>query len=391
MIAIIKTLKIKLKPNNKQQSKMFQFVGAKRFSYNWVIAKQQENYKNGGKFISDNELRKEFTQLKKQEEYKWLYSISNNVTKQAIKDACISYKRFFKGQAKFPKFKSKKFDRPSFYVDNVKIKFTNTHVKLENIAVSKKKNKAKLNWVRLCEKNKIPIDCKYINPHVVYDGENWFICVGIECQDNTNVPKNKGVGIDLGIKDLAICSDKNTYKNINKSNKIKKLEKRKRRLQRKISKKYLINKEGSSYRKTSNIIKSEKKLLKLNHRLTNIRDNYLYQTTSEIIKRKPSFITIEDLNVSGMMKNKYLSKAVQQQKFYEFRRQLEYKCKWNNIELRIVDRFFPSSKMCHECGSIKKDLKLSDRTYICEECGIVIDRDYQASLNLRDCIIYNIA
>ncbi|MBN1076041.1 transposase [Clostridium botulinum] len=388
---MIKTLKIKLKPNNKQQSKMFQFVGAKRFSYNWVIAKQQENYKNGGKFISDNELRKEFTQLKKQEEYKWLYSISNNVTKQAIKDACISYKRFFKGQAKFPKFKSKKFDRPSFYVDNVKIKFTNTHVKLENIAVSKKKNKAKLNWVRLCEKNKIPIDCKYINPHVVYDGENWFICVGIECQDNTNVPKNKGVGIDLGIKDLAICSDKNTYKNINKSNKIKKLEKRKRRLQRKISKKYLINKEGSSYRKTSNIIKSEKKLLKLNHRLTNIRDNYLYQTTSEIIKRKPSFITIEDLNVSGMMKNKYLSKAVQQQKFYEFRRQLEYKCKWNNIELRIVDRFFPSSKMCHECGSIKKDLKLSDRTYICEECGIVIDRDYQASLNLRDCIIYNIA
>ena len=388
---MIKTLKIQLKPNNKQKTKMFQFAGAKRFAYNWALAKEQENYKNCGKFISDNDLRKEFTQLKKQEEYKWLYSISNNVTKQAVKDACLSYKRFFKGQAKFPKFKSKKFDRPSFYVDNVKIKFTNTHVKLENIAVSKKKNKAKLNWVRLCEKNKIPIDCKYINPHVVYDGENWFICVGIECQDNANVPKNKGVGIDLGIKDLAICSDKNTYKNINKSNKIKKLEKRKRRLQRKISKKYLINKEGSSYRKTSNIIKSEKKLLKLNHRLTNIRDNYLHQTTSEIIKRKPSFIIIEDLNVSGMMKNKYLSKAVQQQKFYEFRRQLEYKCKWNNIELRIVDRFFPSSKMCHECGSIKKDLKLSDRTYICEECGNVIDRDYQASLNLRDCITYNIA
>ena len=388
---MIKTLKIRLKPNNKQETKMFQFCGAKRFAYNWTIARQQENYKNGGKFIQDNELRKEFTQLKKSEEYKWLYSISNNVTKQAIKDACMSYKRFFKGQSRFPKFKSKKFDRPSFYVDNMKIKFTNTHVKLENIATSKKKNKAKLNWIKLSEKNKIPTNCKYINPHVVYDGVNWFICVGIEYAGNTEIPVNEGVGIDLGIKDLAVCSDKNTYKNINKTQKVKKLEKKKRRLQRQISKKYLINKKGDSYCKTSNIIKSEKRLLKLNKRLTNIRDNYLHQTTSEIINRKPMFITIEDLNVKGMMKNKHLSKSIQQQKLYEFRRQLEYKCKWNNIELRIVDRYFPSSKLCHECGSIKKDLKLSDRVYVCKECGNIIDRDYQASLNLRDATIYNIA
>lgn len=388
---MIKTLKVKLKPNNKQRTKMFQFANAKRFAYNWAVAREQENYKNGGKFIQDTVLRKEFTQLKKQEEYKWLYSISNNVTKQAIKDACMSYKRFFRGQSKFPKFKSKKHDRPSFYVDNIKIKFTNTHVKLENIAISKKKNKAKLNWVRLCEKNKIPTDCKYINPHVVFDGIDWYICVGVEYQDIDVIPANDGIGIDLGIKDLAICSDGNTYKNINKSHKIKKLEKSKRRLQRRISKKYLINKKGDSYNKTSNIIKSEKRLLKLNHRLTNIRDNYLHQVTTEIINRKPMFITIEDLNVSGMMKNKHLSKAVQQQKLYEFRRQLEYKCRWNNIELRVVDRYFPSSKLCHECGSIKKDLKLNDRVYICKECGNIIDRDYQASLNLKDATIYNIA
>ena len=388
---MIKTLKIKLKPNNKQRSKMFQFAGAKRFAYNWAIAKEQENYKNGGNFLSDNDLRKEFTQLKKTNEYKWLYSISNNVTKQAIKDACLSYKRFFKGYAKFPKFKSKKYDTPSFYVDNIKIKFTNTHVKLENISTSRKKNKAKLNWIRLCEKNKIPTDVKYINPRVVYDGMSWFICVGIEYPDNTETLTNDGIGIDLGIKDLAICSDGITYKNINKTHKIKKLEKSKRRLQRQISKKYLINKKGDSYCKTSNIIKSEKKLLKLNHRLTNIRNNYLHQTTSEIINRKPKFITIEDLNVSGMMKNKHLSKAIQQQKLYEFRRQLEYKCKWNNIELRIVDRYFPSSKLCHECGSIKKDLKLSDRVYVCKECGNIIDRDYQASLNLKDATIYEVA
>ena len=387
---MIKTLKIKLKPNNKQQTKMFQFCGAKRFAYNWAIAKEKENYNNGGKFISDNELRKQFTQLKKQEEYKWLYSISNNVTKQAIKDACMSFKRFFKGQSKYPKFKSKRTDRPSFYVDNVKIKFTDTHVKLENISSSRKGNKQKLNWVRLVEKNKIPTNCKYINPHVVFDGINWWITVGIEYADNTKTPVNDGIGIDLGIKDLAICSDGNTYKNINKTQRIKKLEKRKRRLQRSISRKYLNNKKGESYYKTSNIIKSEKKLLKLNKRLTNIRQDYINKSTTEIVKRKPSFITIEDLNISGMMKNKHLSKAIQQQKLYEFRRQLEYKCKWNNIELRIVDRYFPSSKLCHECGCIKKDLKLSDRIYKCE-CGYVEDRDYNASLNLRDAKIYKIA
>ena len=280
MRIMIKTLKIKLKPNNKQQTKMFQFCGAKRFAYNWALSREQENYKNGGKFISDNELRKEFTQLKKQEEYKWLYSISNNVTKQAIKDACMSYKRFFKGQSKFPKFKSKKTDRPSFYVDNVKIKFTSTHVKLENIAISQKKNKAKLNWVRLVEKNKIPTNCKYINPHVVFDGINWWITVGIEYDDNTETPVNDGIGIDLGVKDLAICSDKNTYKNINKTQKIKKLEKRKRRLQRSISRKYLNNKKGDSYNKTRNIIKSEKRLLKLNKRLTNIRQDYIFPAFS---------------------------------------------------------------------------------------------------------------
>ena len=387
---MIKTYKIKLKPNNKQKTKMFQFCGAKRFAYNWALNKQKENHVNGGKFIKDTDLRKEFTQLKKTDKYRWLYSISNDVTKQAIKDCCIAYKRFFSGVGKKPKFKSKRTDRPSFYVDNMKIKFTSTHVKLENIATSKRKNKAKLNWIRLSERNKIPTDCKYINPHVVYDGIDWFICVGIEFIDNKEVPVNDGIGIDLGVKDLAICSNGEIFRNINKTQKIKKLEKRKRRLQRSISRKYLNSKKGERYYKTTNIVKSEKKLLKLNHRLTNIRNDYLHKVTSEIINRKPKFITIEDLNVSGMMKNKHLSKAIQQQKLYEFRRQLEYKCKWNNIELRIVDKFYPSSKLCHNCGQIKSDLKLSDRIYKCD-CGYEEDRDYNASLNLRDAKIYKIA
>ena len=152
-------------------------------------------------------------------------------------------------------------------------------------------------------------------------------------------------------------------------------------MQRKVSRKYLKNKKGASYCKTRNIIKCEKEILKLNHRLTNIRHNYLNQVTSEIINRKPKFIVLEDLNVRGMMKNKHLAKAVQEQCFYEFYRQIQYKCLWNNINFITADRFYPSSKLCSVCGNIKKDLKLSDRTYICE-CGNVIDRDYQASVNL---------
>ena len=379
---MIKSVKIMLKPNNKQISKLFQSAGVSRFAYNWTLGRQKENHSNGGKFLSDNELRKEFTILKKQEEYKWLNEYSNNIPKQAIKDACNSYKRFFKHQSQFPKFKSKRKSNPSFYVDNIKIKFTNTHVKLEKISTSTKGNKAKFNWIRLCEKGRIPIDCKYINPRVTFDGLNWWISVGLEYEDNIHKPTNEGIGIDLGIKDLAICSDGIVYKNINKTSKIKKLKKKKRRLQRKISNKYLINKKGVCYIKTSNIIKLEKQLLKLNKRLTGIRTDYLHQVTTEIINREPMFIALEDLNVKGMMKNKHLAKAIQEQSFYEFKRIITYKALWNNIEIVDVPRFYPSSKTCSECGSYKKDLKLSDREYICEECGCIIDRDLNASINL---------
>ena len=380
---VIKTIRVMLLPNNKQKTKLFQYANTARFAYNWALGREQENYKNGGKFISDGDLRKEFTQLKKTEEYAWLNNVSNNVTKQAIKDACEAYRDFSKGYAKFPRFKSKKHSVPKFYQDNVKIQFTDTHVKVEGFATSKKKNKQKLNWIRLAEYGRIPTEnVKYMNTRIKYDGFNWYITVSIEYEDCDTLPSNEGIGIDLGIKDLSICSDGNKYQNINKNQKVKKLEKRKRRLQRSISRKYEKNKKGGSYCKTSNIIKSEKELLKLNHRLTNIRQNYLHQITSEIIKREPSFICIEDLNVSGMMKNKHLSKSVQQQCFGEFRRQIEYKSTWNNVQVIIADRFFPSSKLCSCCGNIKKDLKLSDRIYKCE-CGNVIDRDYQASLNLK--------
>ena len=381
---LIKTIKVMLVPNNKQKSKMFQYANANRYIYNWTLEQQKSNDENGGKFISDGDLRKKLTQLKKTEEYNWLNNISNNVTKQSVKDACDSYKRFFKGLSQFPKFKSKKKTRPSFYQDNVKIKFTNTHVKFEGFTSSKKKNKQKLNWVRLAEKNRIPTDCKYYNPRVTFDGINWWINVGIDYEDSTNTPTNDGIGIDLGIKDLAICSDGNTYKNINKTSKLKKLNKKKRRLQKQVSRKYEMNKKGGNcYCKTNNIKKLEHKLLKLNHKISNIRNNYQHQVTSEIIKREPSFIALEDLNVKGMMKNKHLSKAIQEQGLYEFKHKISYKAEWNNVKIIEVPRFFPSSKTCSYCGSYKGNLKLSERTYKCESCGIELDRDYNASLNLK--------
>ena len=379
---MIKSIKVRLHPNNKQLTKLFQYANCARFAYNWAINRERENHNHGNKFLSDNDLRKEFTQLKKREDYRWLTQVSNNVTKQSIKDACNTYKRFFKGQSKYPKFKSKKRFKPSFYQDTSKIKFTDTHVKIEGFSMSKRRNKQQLNWIKLCEKGRIPTNCKYMNPRFTYDGLHWYMSVSIEMDDITTITTRDGVGIDLGIKDLAICSDGNKYPNINKTKKVKKIEKRKRRLQHSMSRKYNMNKEGERYKKTSNIIKREKELLRVIKRLTNIRQNHLHQITSEIIKRKPSFICIEDLNVSGMMKNKHLSKAIQQQGFYEFRRQIQYKSEWNNILVIIADRFFPSSKLCSCCGAIKKDLKLSDRIYQCD-CGNIIDRDYQASLNLK--------
>ena len=365
--------KVRIKPTKKQEKQLYKSSGTARFIYNWVLGKQRENYKQGNKFIQDSVLRKEITQLKKTEEFKWLNEVSNNIPKQAVKDACNSYKRFFKKQAKFPKFKSKKKTRPSFYNDTQKLKVKEKLVLLE-----------KIGWVRTSEQ--LPTDTKYYNPRITFDGKYWYISVSVEKEDEYEELTNESLGIDLGIKELAICSDGTIYGNINKTVKVKKLEKRLRRLQRKVSRKYQNNKEGSTFVKTCNIIKLEKEIKILQRRLSNIRKNHLHQTTSSIVKTKPRRIVIEDLNVSGMMKNRHLAKAIQKQGFYEFRRQLEYKTKNKGIELVIANRFFPSSKTCSNCGTINKDLKLSDRVFNCK-CGFSIDRDLNASINLAN---YNI-
>ncbi len=364
---MILSQKVRLIPTPEQEKQLWKSAGTARFIYNWTLAKQEENHKNGGKFISNNDLRKEITILKK-EELIWLKEVSNNVAKQAVKDACDAYKKFFKGWSGFPKFKSRKKSKPSFYNDTVKLKVKEKVVLIE-----------KVGWVKTSEQ--LPIGVTYSNPRISFDHKYWYISVGIEKEKLQEDVTDVSLGIDLGLKDLAVCSDGKVFKNINKSSAVRKIEKRLKRLQRKVSRKYENNKKGKEFVKTNNIIKLEKKIRLLHRKLANIRKNYMHQTTTSIVKTKPCKIVIEDLNVKGMMKNKHLSDSVRKQCFYEFRRQIEYKSKFRGIELVVADRFYPSSKTCSKCGRIKKDLKLSDRIYHCE-CGLHINRDINASINL---------
>lgn len=364
---MILSKKVKLYPTEQQELKLWQSVGTARFIYNWTLSKQQDNYKNGGKFIKDTDLRKELTQLKKTE-LTWLNEVSNNVAKQSVKDACNAYKRFFKGLSAFPKYKSKKKSKPSFYNDTAKLKVKHNSVLIE-----------KVGWIKT--KEQIPIDTKYTNPRISYDNKYWYISIGIYIEQPTIELTKESIGIDVGIKNLAICSNGITFKNINKTKEVKRLKKVLKRKQRQCSKKYEINKKGKEYVKTENIAKLEKQIKLIHRKLSNIRLNYIHQVTTMIVKTKPSRIVMEDLNIKGMMKNKHLSKAVAEQCLYDFKIKMKYKCEFYGIEFIEADRFYPSSKTCSHCGSIKKDLKLKDRIYKCN-CGLTIDRDYNASINL---------
>ena len=386
---------MEIKPTQKQIDKINQSIGICRWLYNEYLStnnKLYSQFKEGlidkkQSFMSANEFDKYINnEVKVLEEYAWINNCGSKARKKAIQNAETAYKRFFKGIGKFPRFKKKnKSDIKLYFPKNGK---NDWKVDRHRIMIPTLKN------VRLKEYGYIPVGSKVISGTVSKKANRYYASVIIDTEIKQQNNKNQGIGIDLGIKDLAICSNKMKFKNINKTQKVKKLEKKLLREQRRLSRKYeslkIRNKKEKGVATRQNIQKQIAKVQILHQRLTNIRTDYINKTISEIIKRNPSFITIEDLNVSGMMKNKHLSKAIQQQKFYEFKRQLEYKCKLNNIELRIVDRFYPSSKLCHECGAIKKDLKLSDRTYSCE-CGYIEDRDYNASINLRDAKIYKIA
>jgi len=383
--------KTEIKPTQKQIEKINQSIGICRWLYNSYLAKNKElyeQYKQGiipkeKAFMSANDFDKYINnEVKVLDDFKWINDCGSKARKKAIQNAETAYKRFFKGQSKFPRFKKKsKSDVKLYFPKNNK---GDWKIERHRLMIPTLKN------VRLKEYGYIPVEAKIINGTVSKKADRYYVSVVIDVDTSIVQNTNQGIGIDLGLKDFAICSDGNTYKNINKTQRIRKLEKKLKREQKRLSRKYeFLKKKGGTATK-SNIKKKIVKVQKLHHRLDNIRTDYINKTISRIVNQKPKFITIEDLNVKGMMKNKHLSKAVAQQKFYEFRNKLTNKCHALGIELRIVDRFYPSSKLCHSCGSIKKDLKLKDRVYKCD-CGYIEDRDYNASLNLIDCLTYKIA
>ena len=365
--------KIQIFPNKEQQELIFKSFGCARFAYNWALDKQIKNYENGGKFILDGKLRKEFTQLKKQEEFKWLKEVNNNVTKQAIKDLCKAYKNFFNGQAKFPKFKTKKKSKLSYYNDTQKIKFENGKIRLESIG-----------WMNMAE-NRVPENCKYQNPRISFDGIKFWLSISCVIEEVVNeLPKTEPIGIDMGIKTLIVCSDGTSYNRVN----IKKESKKLKRLQKRASRHYNKMMKTKSSDKSKNLLKLEILIKKRYQRINNIRINNIHQATSKIIGKNPSAIVVEDLNVKGMMKNKHLSEKVMDCSFYEIYRQLKYKSERKGISFVVADRWYPSSKTCSHCGYIKPKLSLSERIFKCECCGQAIDRDFNASLNLKN-LAYN--
>ena len=387
MRKLLKSFKTEINPTEEQKVKIRKTIGTCRFIYNFYLAHNKELHENGKKFMSSSQFRVWLNNeyLPKHPECSWIKEAYSKSVTQAVNDGQTAFTRFFNHKSAFPNFKKKgRSDVKMYFVrNNPKDCLCERHrIKIPS-----------LGWVRIKEKGYIPATKDgYVikSGHVSIKADRYYVSVLIEIPDKRIVSNSsEGIGIDLGLKDFAIVSNGKTYKNINKSAKLRKLEKKLIREQRSLSRKYENIKKGGSTQKR-NIQKQRLKIQKLHHRIDNIRTDYINKTIAEIVKTKPSHITIEDLNVSGMMKNRHLSKAVASQKFYEFKTKLLAKCKETGIELRIVDRWFPSSKTCHCCKSIKKDLKLSDRLFRCD-CGYIEDRDFNAALNLRDATTYEVA
>ena len=387
MKRLLKSFKTEINPTEEQKARIRKTIGTCRYVYNFYLSHNKALHDNGEKFMTGKSfslwLNNEY--IPDNPDKTWIREVYSKAVKKSIEDGCAAFTRFFKHQSDFPKFKKKgKSDVKMYFVRNNP---KDCQCERHRLKIPT------LGWVRIKEKGYIPTtkDGYMIRSGTVsVKAGRFYVSVLVEIPDvNINNNLNEGIGIDLGLKDFAVISSGKTYRNINKSAGLKKLEKQLIREQRSLSRKYENLKKGKSTQR-ANIQKQKFKVQKLHHKMDNIRTDYMNKTIAEIVKTKPSYITIEDLNVKGMMKNRCLSKAVASQKFYEFRKRLKGKCDEKGIELRVADRFYPSSKTCHHCGSIRKNLKLSDRIYRCE-CGYVADRDFNAALNLKDAKTYKIA
>jgi putative transposase len=382
-------VRIKLNPTKEQEKLFWKSAGTARWSYNHFLGESERHYaeylegKHENKAISEGDVRKNINNVLKKTTHTWLKEVGSNVMKQAVKDANEARQRWFDGISGKPKFKSRHKCKISFYVNYESLKRTKDGFQGEKIGIVKTYQALP----------KLPKGQKYSNPRISFDGLNWFLSIGHEQEFEEIELTGTSLGIDVGVKVLAVCSDGEIKKNINKTKEVRRLEKRQKREQRKVSRKLEANtknrtKDDKPIYKTplkdmKNIQKQNGVIRKIHKRLTNIRTNHLHQSSSEIVKTKPSRIVMEYLNVSGMMKNKHLAKAIAQQKLYEFKRQIQYKSQRFGIEFVEADRWYPSSKTCSRCGKIKSDLRLKDRMFVCS-CGFKLDRDLNASINLAN-------
>ena len=375
---MIKSYKIRIFPDKEQERLMRKHIGACRYVWNWMLAKQEELYTGGEKHLSSFDMINLINQLKNDGEHSWLYECSHASYQVVCRDLNGAYTAFYSHRSGLPKFKSKKNSKQSFPTRSDALWFDKAgaaHIE-------------KIGKVKFQTDFDIPVGrgAKFFNARISCVNNKWLLTFGMEFENQELPLTNKPMGVDLGVKDLCIVAygnDKIIFPNINKSKSMRLLKKRIRSLQRSISRKYIANKVGNEFIKTKNIEKQEALLRKLYARLSNIRNNYIHQTTHKLVSLLPCKIVMEDLDVKQMIKNKYLSEAIQEQCFHEFIRQMRYKCEWSGIPFIQVDRFYPSSKTCHNCGCVKADLKLSDRTFVCDECGYTEDRDFNAALNLQ--------
>ena len=400
------TYKVVIHPNNKQRTKILRTM-------NKCIECQNIIYDLLKRYLDRNErippcleIRKMFTLIKKEKDEETInkrkgmtkkemidnhldtlfYDVSNDALKQTVKDTYKAFVRFFRKESKFPNKKSYKDKTKSFYVDPYKIEFTDKKVKLEKIANNLKTNRQVLNYISLAEKNRIPIDAKYYNPRVVFDGDRFYIVVAV---DGEYAPKKKikekvdeVIGIDLNVSTIVLSNNKK-YKSINKEKRIKKATRKLKLLQRKSSRRYinaLNNKK--KLKEAKNFIKIKKLIRKCYRRLSNLRDDYINKVIDDILYKPPKRIVIETLDIKSMQQNKKISSLIQISSFRNFINTLKEKCNKQNVLITEADKYYPSSKMCSTCGSIKKDLLLSDRVYYCEACDYVINRDLNAAINL---------
>lgn len=389
------TKKIRLLPTPEQEKLFWKSAGIARWSYNFFLSYSQEKYNEWlkdntrEKIIREGDVRKYINNVLKKTTHTWLKEVGSNVMKQGVKDANIALQQFFNKISGYPKYKSRKKTKPSFYVNYDRLRRTPNGFRGEKLGIVKTKESLP----------KIPKGQKYVNPRITYDGKFWFLSIGYKIEPKQVKLTDEKIGIDVGLKDLAIVSNANNsyskkYRNINKGYRVRLLEKRLKRAKRKLSRKILNNIESYDenciptyirpLKDCRNIQKQIHIIQDLYRKLTNIRNNYIHQVTTEIVKTKPSKIVLEDLNIKGLMKNKHTAKSIADSKWYEFRRQILYKAELYDIEVILADRFYPSSKTCSCCGNYKKDLKLKDRTYICNECGLKIDRDINAAINLAN-------